>query len=61
VNATVRIGADDTTGLRNLARYLIRVPFSLNKIRCDPGRRAEPHLRDLRPAGRPGPGVMNLA
>jgi len=36
VNAAVRIGADDTIGRENLARYLIRAPFSMNKIRYDP-------------------------
>jgi len=35
VNAQVRIGADDVTGRENLARYLIRAPFSMNKIRYD--------------------------
>jgi len=35
VNASVRIGADDATGRENLARYLIRAPFSMNKIRYD--------------------------
>jgi hypothetical protein len=33
VNAAVRIGAGDATGRENLARYLIRAPFSMNKIR----------------------------
>ena len=36
VNAAVRIGADDAAGRENLARYLIRAPFSMNKIRHDP-------------------------
>jgi len=36
VNATVRIGTDDAAGRENLARYLIRAPFSMNKIRYDP-------------------------
>lgn len=40
VNAQVRIGADDVTGRENLARYLIRVPFSINKIRYDPAARS---------------------
>ena len=40
VNATVRIGADDATGRENLARYLIRAPFSMNKIRYDPKARS---------------------
>jgi hypothetical protein len=31
----VRIGADDAAGRENLARYLIRPPFSMNKIRYD--------------------------
>ena len=35
VNAQVRIGADDATGLENLAHNLIRAPFSMNKIRYD--------------------------
>jgi hypothetical protein len=35
VNAAVRIGAADATGRENLARYLIRAPFSMNKIRYD--------------------------
>lgn len=35
VNASVRIGADDATGRENLARYLIRAPFSMNNIRHD--------------------------
>jgi hypothetical protein len=35
VNASVRIVADDATGRENLARYLIRAPFSMNKIRYD--------------------------
>jgi len=35
VNATVRIGAADAAGRENLARYLIRAPFSMNKIRDD--------------------------
>jgi hypothetical protein len=38
VNATVRIGAGDTAGRENLARYLIRAPFSMNKVRYDPKR-----------------------
>lgn len=33
VNAAVRIGAYDAAGRENLARYLIRAPFSMNKIR----------------------------
>jgi hypothetical protein len=36
VNSSVRIGADDATGRENLARYLIRAPFSTNKISYDP-------------------------
>jgi len=32
IDASVRIGADDATGRENLARYLIRVPFSAKKI-----------------------------
>ena len=36
VNATVRINADDAAGRESLARYLIRAPFSMNKIRYDP-------------------------
>jgi len=39
VNAAVRIGASDATGRENLARYLIRAPFSMNKIRYDPAAR----------------------
>jgi hypothetical protein len=35
VNAAVRIGAADAVGRENLARYLIRAPFSMNKIRYD--------------------------
>lgn len=33
VNAAVRIDADDATGRENLVSYLIRAPFSMNKIR----------------------------
>ena len=36
VNAAVRIGADDAMGRESLARYLIRAPFSMDKIRYDP-------------------------
>jgi hypothetical protein len=36
VNAAVRIVTDDAAGRENLARYLIRVPFSMNKIRYEP-------------------------
>ncbi len=36
VNAAARIGAADGSGRENLARYLIRAPFSVNKIRYDP-------------------------
>jgi hypothetical protein len=32
----VRIGANDTVGQENLARYLIRAPFSMDKIHYDP-------------------------
>ena len=32
----MRIGADDAAGRENLARYLIRAPFSMNKIHHDP-------------------------
>lgn len=32
IDASVRIGADDATGRENLARYLIRAPFSGEKI-----------------------------
>jgi hypothetical protein len=35
VNASVRIGPTDAAGRENLARYLIRAPFSMNKIRYD--------------------------
>ena len=34
-NASVRIGADDATGRENLARYLIRASFSMDKSHCD--------------------------
>jgi hypothetical protein len=40
VNAAVRIGADDAPGRENLARYLIRAPFSVNQIRYDHKARA---------------------
>ena len=36
VDASARIGADDAAGRENLSRYLIRAPFSMNKIRYDP-------------------------
>ena len=32
IDASVRIGADDATGRENLARYLIRAPFSAERI-----------------------------
>ena len=32
IDASVRIGAEDATGRENLARYLIRAPFSGEKI-----------------------------
>jgi hypothetical protein len=35
VNASVRICADDATERENLARYLSRAPFSMDKIRYD--------------------------
>jgi len=34
-NAQVRIGAADAIVRENLARYLIRAPFLMNKIRYD--------------------------
>ena len=48
VNATVRIGADDVAGRENLARYLIRAPFSMNKIRYDraAGMEIDKYLKD---------------
>ena len=36
INAAVRIGADEAVGRENLARYLIRAPFSMDKIHYDP-------------------------
>ena len=35
IDASVRIGADDATGRENLARYLIRAPFSAEKLTYD--------------------------
>jgi len=68
VYASVRIRADDTAGRENLARYLIRAPFSMDKIRCDAAAQtviyktrmvgAEQKLRDLRPAGLPRRGHL---
>jgi hypothetical protein len=39
VNAALRIGADDFIGYENLARYLIRASFSMNRIRYGPAAR----------------------
>jgi hypothetical protein len=32
IDASVRVDADDATGRENLARYLIRAPFSAERI-----------------------------